>query len=494
MALGSNGLNMSQSQIHLCIIQPVGYVPSLGFLDQARYFRYQFRRLGAEVTIGKNRLRHDAINFVFGAHAGFDPNLTQRYRCVFVNLEQLGEHGAQVLPDYLHLLSTSPVVDYDARNASAYGKSGCVPIVSFACAPYLATDVIQPIEERSNDVLFFGGMNERRFQLLREVEAAGCKVSVLPFGIFGAERDEEIRRAKAVFNCHYYDSARFEQARVFQCLSLGTPVVSERTPVTDAPSQFEDSVFWVGSDSVRTFFQNEFRAPSFADAARARLNAFAAHDVLDQYASMLENVMGHFAPLKMSSAPWQPQRLQIGSGKDYMAGWLNLDILPRAEPDLLLDLSAPLSLPLRLESALAGPVELRADALDFIYANNVLEHVGDLPQLMTNCLRLLRTGGQMLIEVPYEKAPSAWQDPTHVRAFNENSWIYYGEWFWYLGWIESRFSIVAQEYLDEKLAVTHIEHAHFMRVRLEKVATTAKERSTARSMRPDFGGIPEDVI
>ncbi|WP_322093634.1 class I SAM-dependent methyltransferase [Paraburkholderia bannensis] len=483
-----------QSSIHLCIIQPGGSTPALGFLDQARFFRYQFRRLGAQVTIGKNRLRHDAINFVFGAHAGFDADLARRYRCVLVNLEQLGEHGAQVSPDYLRLLAAMPVVDYDERNASAYGASGRVPIVSFAHAPYLATDDLQPIEQRPTDILFFGSMNERRLHLLQAIESAGCKVSLLPFGIFGPERDEEIRRAKAVFNCHFYDSARFEQARVFHCLSLGTPVISERTASTLAAPQFEDSVFWVNADTIRAFFQSEFRAPSFADAARARLDVFATHDVIDQYAAALEYAQRQFASRSVEDAPWQPERIHIGSGKDYMPGWLNLDILPRAEPDVLLDLAAPLTLPKRLDSALAGPVELRADSVGFIYANNVLEHVGDLTQLMTNCLRLLKTDGQMLIEVPYEKAPSAWQDPTHVRAFNENSWIYYAQWFWYLGWFEARFNIVELHYLDANLAATTVDHAHFMRVRLQKVATTAQERTTARAVRPDFGGIPEDTL
>ena len=32
--------------INLCIMQPSGYVHSLGFLDRARYFRHQFRRMG----------------------------------------------------------------------------------------------------------------------------------------------------------------------------------------------------------------------------------------------------------------------------------------------------------------------------------------------------------------------------------------------------------------------------------------------------------------
>ena len=70
---------------------------------------------------------------------------------------------------------------------------------------------------------------------------------------------------------------------------------------------------------------------------------------------------------------------------------------------------------------------------------------------MTNCLWLLREGGEMKIEVPHERATTAWQDPTHVRAMNRNSWIYYGEWFWYLVWSEWRFQIKQLVYLDGAL-------------------------------------------
>jgi SAM-dependent methyltransferase len=187
------------------------------------------------------------------------------------------------------------------------------------------------------------------------------------------------------------------------------------------------------------------------------------------------------------------RRMNLGSGKDYMAGWINVDLLERTQPDVILDLSRKIALPMTLRSATLGEVGLAPGCLDVIHANNVLEHVGDLPTLMTNALELLADNGILAIEVPYEQARTAWQDPTHVRAMNENSWIYYTDWFWYLGWFSHRFTIAHFEYLDERLAPCERERAGFMRVLLRKVATTMQERMAARTMRADFGpGIEDD--
>ena len=160
---------MDLPNVHLCIVQPLGYVHSLGFLDQARFFRHQFRRMGAQVTLAKNRLRHDAVNFIFGAHLGFDAELRARYTCVFVNLEQLGTGGATVSDAYLKLLGNAAVVDYDAANVSMYTPHvDDVPLISFAHAPYLEGDAA-PLETRPIDILFFGSLNARREHLMRQI-------------------------------------------------------------------------------------------------------------------------------------------------------------------------------------------------------------------------------------------------------------------------------------------------------------------------------------
>jgi hypothetical protein len=105
--------------------------------------------------------------------------------------------------------------------------------------------------------------------------------------VYGAERDDFIRQAKAVLNCHFYASSRFEQARVAHCLSLGTPVISERTDATYPHESFEDSVFWLEGDQLEQFFGEDFGTSAFYDAARIALQRFEAADPIEAYADLL---------------------------------------------------------------------------------------------------------------------------------------------------------------------------------------------------------------
>jgi SAM-dependent methyltransferase len=482
--------------VHIAIMQPAGYVHSLAFVDTARYVRWQFRRMGAEVTLGKNRLREDAVNIVFGAHLGFPAAWRRRHACLFFNLEQLGAGGANVSADYLQLLRSSAVIDYDAANIGTYCSDPAdVPVVPFLHAPYLDDGLASALEDRPIDLLFFGSMNPRRRAFIDRVESHGLQVSMFDHAIYDAERDHFIRQAKAVINCHFYESSRFEQVRAFHCLSLGTPVISERSAATLPPPAFDDAVFWLTDSGVEAFCRDMFKTPAYYDAARAKLAAWRAHDPLEPYADLLAFAVGFFQAhgRTRGSAPWQPRQVNLGSGKDYKAGWLNVDVLERAEPDAVLDLAQPITLPMLLPTRFGGTAQLEAGGIDRVYANNVLEHVPDLPMLMSNVLALLKDGGEFEIEVPYEKALTAWQDPTHLRALNENSWVYYTDWFWYLGWFTHRFEIASSSWLDAQLRQCNKDAAAFMRVTLRKIETTARERTVARAMRPDFGGVDDDL-
>ena len=115
------------------------------------------------MTITKNRLREDAVNFVFGAHLGFPAEWQRRHAGIFVNLEQLGESGAAVSSEYMQLLRHSAVVDYVTSNVATYsGDPTEVPIEPFLNAPYLDDGTALPIEQRPIDLLFFGSTRSLR--------------------------------------------------------------------------------------------------------------------------------------------------------------------------------------------------------------------------------------------------------------------------------------------------------------------------------------------
>jgi len=72
---------------------------------------------------------------------------------------------------------------------------------------------------------------------------------------------------------------------------------------------------------------------------------------------------------------------------------------------------------------------------------------------MKSCLDILKEGNILEIAVPYDLSLGAWQDPTHVRAFNENSWLYYTDWFWYMGWTEYRFTTDKLNFKPSQLGI-----------------------------------------
>lgn len=143
-----------------------------------------------------------------------------------------------------------------------------------------------------------------------------------------------------------------------------------------------------------------------------------------------------------------PTILNIGSGKDWKPEWLNLDISSEWDPDVIFDLNDELPTSgVALTSERFGDVKLVDEVFDLIICNDVLEHVRDLTVAMTTCLRILKSGGVFKINVPYDLSWGAWQDPTHVRAFNERSWLYYTDWSWYMGWDRWKFELTSLAYV-----------------------------------------------
>lgn len=116
--------------------------------------------------------------------------------------------------------------------------------------------------------------------------------------------------------------------------------------------------------------------------------------------------------------------MHLGCGRFYRDGWINVDINQDIRADWYLDIS---NVPWE-------KFDLHRQTFDEIEAWGVFEHIQNLVACWENCLAFLKDGGRLRLMVPHDLSYGAWQDPTHVRGFNEMSFKYPTDWCWYLGW------------------------------------------------------------
>ena len=492
-------MRLEKSKINVCLLAPAGEIHAIALLEAAQYVVSQTRAAGYEATLTKNRIVPDGLNILFGAHI-HPKNLTELPENVVIfNTEQLSAQSVWTDPAYTALLQRHFVWDYSAFNLGniAPGRSR---IINFCYSRDL--DRLTRVKEPEHDLIFYGSMNERRQRIIEKIRAScGLNLKTV-FGIYGPERDSLLCNARAVLNLHFYDTQIFQQVRAFYALTNGIPVISENFPYDSASPIFRDVVFTPGAEALETYvgklFANQVR---FKDEAERRIGLFRAVNGKTDFQAALEDTLAIVlgGTTRSMRQVGIPVRMNLGSGKDYRAGYLNLDVNPSLKPDVLLDLATVVELPVSVESPVYGEITLKPGQFEEILAIDVLEHVQNLRQLMTNCLQLLKEGGRLAVLVPYDLSLGAWQDPTHVRAFNENSWQYYTDWFWYLGWFEYRFDCIESTLnlseLGKQLAAANVGQLELLRtpravdsmqIVLSKRKTSPEEKTLARSYGNDL--------
>ncbi len=437
--------NLTSGKASVTIVEPPGYPHSSAFREIAETVCYG---LDAQVKkIGINSYIEDGLNIICGAHLLTPKQMEKLPECsVIYNLEQVGP--SSMWGGIKPLLGRFPVWDYSMRNIEAFramGFGGAVFHVPIGHRPEMTR--IKPAANQDIDVLFYGSINERRKNILEALSREGLRVKTL-FGVYGAERDAYIARAKVVLNLHFYESSIFELVRVSYLLQNRKAVVAECNENTEidgdilgafVPARYERLVH-----ECKALVKDGGRRKAVEAAALERFSARDEGVYLEAglaWANSFLEKKANNGGLSCSFPADFPKRMNMGSGKDFRPEFLNVDWNDYWGPDVVLDLNEPLPFGKPLSSARFGEIILSGNSFDEIIANDLFEHIRELPVLMTSCLKLLKDGGELRLKVPYDLSYGAWQDPTHVRAFNEKSWLYYTDWFWYMGWRESRFDL-----------------------------------------------------
>jgi len=487
-------MEQRKPRINVCLLQPPGYIHALALLEAAEYVVEKAVGAGYEAKLSKNRILPTGLNVVFGAH--INPKETSAFpaNTVIFNTEQLPEKSAWINSEYNKILERSFVWDYSPVNLAIIPHDR-KQLVCFYYTENL--NRIIPARPPEYDLIFYGSINDRRKKILGNLSKVGGLKLLTVFGLYGPERDALLVNARAMLNLHYYDAQIFQQIRAFYALTNGIPVISENFPLNSAPAIYGEALFTPGTESIESYTSQLLQDRcQFKSKTEEKINLFRATKTNNDFKTALERtidiVLG--ANAIYDDKPQVPARINLGSGKDYRVGYLNIDINSELQPDVVLDLAAVIDLPLVAESAVYGKVNLEKNCFDEIVAYDVLEHIPNLLQLMTNCLNLLKEGGKFVILVPYDLALGAWQDPTHVRAFNENSWLYYTDWFWYLGWFDYCFDrtsldinlselgkVLVQKNVSQEEILRTPRAIDSMKVVLSKRETTPQEKTLARA-------------
>ena len=103
--------------------------------------------------------------------------------------------------------------------------------------------------------------------------------------------------------------------------------------------------------------------------------------------------------------------LDLGAAHNKPDGYLGVDQYPGDGVDIVADISQGIDLP----DSSVGVIR----AVDF------LEHVPAKVDLFNEVYRLLAHGGMLLSLTPSTDGRGAFQDPTHVAYYNENSFWYF---------------------------------------------------------------------
>lgn len=109
-------------------------------------------------------------------------------------------------------------------------------------------------------------------------------------------------------------------------------------------------------------------------------------------------------------------RLDVGGGANPQPGFVNIDILPLPEVDIVWDLEKT-------------PWPLGDETVLHAVASHVLEHIqparGVFVNVMNEVWRVLKPGGQFAFVVPYAGNALYWQDPTHCNGITETTLYYF---------------------------------------------------------------------
>jgi hypothetical protein len=168
---------------------------------------------------------------------------------ILYQLEQL-VHGSYWLTDasISRLKYADCIWDYDIDNIDFIKTQLKITKNVFFRPMLFSNNVkIDLNQERDIDILFYGGISDRRKAVLTEIQRKlfNTKITFM-HNVWGQELKDLISRSKIILNIHCFEYNRQEQVRIFPLVCSGCCVVSEYSD----RNYFGDSIFNVPDSEI----------------------------------------------------------------------------------------------------------------------------------------------------------------------------------------------------------------------------------------------------
>jgi hypothetical protein len=222
----------------ISIIKTKHHIHYQAFEDVQNLIYFGLKKLDYDVIITDDYSLKDRRYIILSAHWLGHYNELKVEKLIFkndtiiFNLEQAG-HNFNFDYKYINLLKNYEVWDFDHENAKRLNNKynlNIYKILEIGFVNELQTIIHDNPYNKDIDVLFVGGLTERRRKILNQLKILGIKIKHL-FGSYGQDRDSVIARSKILLNMHSQDLSihTLEKVRIGYYLNNGCAVVSEES-------------------------------------------------------------------------------------------------------------------------------------------------------------------------------------------------------------------------------------------------------------------------
>lgn len=107
-------------------------------------------------------------------------------------------------------------------------------------------------------------------------------------------------------------------------------------------------------------------------------------------------------------------KLDVGAGDNLQEGFIGMDMRPTKNADII-------------HNAEVMPYPLPDEICHIIICSHLVEHLNPakMIDIMNEWWRLLKETGQLWLSMPYAGSFGFWQDPTHIKTWNEATATYF---------------------------------------------------------------------